>query len=548
MSGLLSSMFSLRALVLALAAVFAVAADQIPMVSWLDRVLLNTLGVADASGLVPVPLPQVAEVLAQRGLMVPDWSGLALQLSLALAATYLMFGVPRLGAAVALPVTLLLAGALLVTQGALMFYRSLWLPLGQVMTLLGVGYVILLFWLQPHRRIVALIDNVRDARLRLAHLLLGQGQTDEALQVLDDLPAAVMSRPEALELRYQIALQQERRRQYEQALTTYNGIRALKRQYRDVVDRIAALGSNGPVAMPRSGAADLTQTLVVEAPSVSRPVLGRYEIVRELGRGAMGVVYLATDPKIARTVAVKTLPYAALDQDQLSALKARFFREAEAAGRLSHPAIVTIYDVGEEPDLAYMAMDYAPGRPLSEFARPGRLLPVATVLDVLAEVAEALAYAHERRIVHRDIKPSNILYDAESGSVKVTDFGIARVADDSMTRTGSVMGSPLYMSPEQLMGQKVTGASDIYSLGATLFKLVTGETPFQGDTLAGLTYQILNKRPRSARSLNADLPAGVVRVIGKAIQREPGKRFGSAAEMAEALRRAAARELREAAS
>ena len=157
-------------------------------------------------------------------------------------------------------------------------------------------------------------------------------------------------------------------------------------------------------------------------------------------------------------------------------------------------------------------------------------------------MADALAYAHSQKIVHRDIKPGNIIFNPDNGDIKITDFGIAKISDDSRTRTGAVMGSPLYMSPEQLKGQKVTGASDIYSLGVTLYKLVSGETPYQGDTLANLTYQILNKRPRSVREFNADLPNGVVRLINKAIQREPDKRFASAATMAEAVRRLAVRE------
>ena len=521
----LSSLFSLRSLVVALAAVFIVAGEQIPWVAWLDRELIKFLG-SEESG----------------GLDLPVWGRLAVDAGLVVTAGYLVFAIPRMGAAVSLPVTLLLGGGLLVLQAALMFYHSLWLPLGEINTLLAVGYVIMLFWLQPYRQIRSLTENAREARLRLGQLLLDQGQTDEALGAIARCPEG----EESLDLRYRIALQQERKRQYDKAIQTYQAIVSRKKKFRDAAERLAALenlasGSAGAAA----GSFDATQTLVMSDQSVSRPTLGRYEIQRELGRGAMGVVYLGRDPAIARTVAIKTLSYQAFEGEELQALKSRFFREAEAAGRLSHPAIVTVYDVGEEADLAYIAMDYARGRPLSEFGRAGRLLPLTTVLDVVAQVADALAYAHEQKIIHRDIKPANLIYDPDSGDIRVTDFGIARIADDSVTRTGSVMGSPLYMSPEQLKGQKVTSASDIYSLGVTLYKLVTGETPYQGDTLANLTYQILNKRPRSARSFNPDLPGGVIRLINKAIQREPDKRFATASEMAEALRRQAQREARE---
>ncbi|WP_250829488.1 serine/threonine-protein kinase [Marinobacter sediminum] len=538
-----SRLFSLRVLIVFAAALFAIAGDRLGFLSWADRALFSVLGTPDTGSIVaPVAVDSMDAALAVRGLTEPLWSDLAIRSGLMAAALYLVLAVPRMGAAVALPVTLLLGGSLVVLQAALMFYRNAWLPLGEPITLLALGFVVMLFWLQPHRQIKALTENVRHARLRLARLLLQQGHPDEALEALLACPSC----ENALELRYQIAIQQERKRQYEKAVSTYRGIQEQRKGFRDVTERLAALeklSSDATVLQP--GGFDNTRTLLMPEQSVSRPTLGRYEIEREIGRGAMGVVYLGKDPKIARTVAIKTLSYQAFDDGQLQDLKDRFFREAEAAGRLSHPSIVTVYDVGEEADLAYIAMDYAQGRSLGEFGKPGRLLPLPTVLDIVARVADALAYAHSQKIIHRDIKPGNIIYNPDTGGIKITDFGIAKISDDSRTRTGAVMGSPLYMSPEQLKGQKVTGASDIYSLGITLYKLVSGETPYQGDTLANLTYQILNKRPRSVREFNAELPNGVVRLINKAIQREPGKRFASAANMAEAVRRLAVREAKE---
>ena len=533
-------LFSLRFVVLLAAVVFALAADQLALVGWADRVLFSILGVPEgASPAAILSQDALREALADRGLVEPLWADSAVTAGLAVTALYLTLAIPAMGAAVSLPVTLLLGGALVVLQAALMFYRHAWVPLGEVLTLLVVGFVVMLFWLQPHNRIRALTDNVREARLRLAKLILQQGHTDDALEALNHCPDC----EGALDLRYDIAIQQERKRQYEKAVSTYRSIQERKKNFRDTAARLAALEKLAPDGpMVQTGSFDNTRTLLMPEPSVSRPTLGRYEIEREIGRGAMGVVYLGKDPKIARTVAIKTLSYQAFDDGLLQDLKERFFREAEAAGRLNHPAIVTVYDVGEEADLAYIAMDYARGRPLSEFGKPGRLLPLARVLDIVARVADALAYAHSQKIVHRDIKPGNIIFNPDTGDIKITDFGIAKISDDSRTRTGAVMGSPLYMSPEQLKGQKVTGASDIYSLGVTLYKLVSGETPYQGDTLANLTYQILNKRPRSVREFNAELPNGVVRLINKAIQREPDKRFASAATMAEAVRRLAARE------
>lgn len=524
-------MFSLRLLVVAAAVVFAFAGDSLPLLGYLDRMMFSAL--EDATG----------GAIDARELVEPAWSAAAIRGALMAGAMFLVLVVPRLGGAAALPVVLLLAGALVVLQAALMFYQKVWLPLGEVVTLLLAGYLVMLFWLQPQRTIESLTGNVLAARTRLSKLLLRQGQPDEALEVLADCPPD----DHTLELQYDIAIQQERKRQYDKAGATYQQILAARRGYRDAAERLAALDSIADEATRAGGSGfDTTRTLVMPQQSVSRPTLGRYEIEREIGRGAMGVVYLGKDPRIARTVAIKTLSYQAFDASELGDLKSRFFREAEAAGRLSHPAIVTVYDVGEEADLAFIAMDYAQGRPLSDFCRPDRLLPLSTALTIVARVADALDYAHGQRVIHRDIKPGNIIYNPDNGELKITDFGIAKIADDSRTRTGSVMGSPLYMSPEQLKGHKVTGASDTYSLGVTLYKLVSGQTPYQGETLAALTYQILNKRPRSVREFNKDLPNGVVRLINKAIQREPDKRFANAAVMAEALRRQASRETAEA--
>lgn len=544
-----SRIFSLRLLVIILAVAFAFLGEAIPMLGWVDRVLFGVLGnpagIGEAGAMVSMPSEEFTSAMETRGLSEPPWSAVAIRSGLMASALFLVLAVPRLGAGVALPVILLAAGSLVVLQAAFMFYQNAWLPLGEVVTLLVVGYVIMLFWLQPRKDIVALSENVQAARTRLGRLLLQQGQPDEALEVLSRCPPS----EDTLGLQYDIAIQQERKRQYDKACATYRQILEQKRRYRDADKRLAALENlNGESTTTVAGNFDSTRTLVLPEQSVSRPTLGRYEIEREIGRGAMGVVYLGKDPKIARTVAIKTLSYQAFDDNELRDLKSRFFREAEAAGRLSHPAIVTVYDVGEEADLAFIAMDYARGRPLSDFCKPGRLLPLASVLDIVARVADALDYAHRQKIIHRDIKPGNIIFNPDNGEIKITDFGIAKISDDSRTRTGNVMGSPLYMSPEQLKGQKVTGASDTYSLGITLYKLVSGETPYQGDTLANLTYQILNKRPKSVREFNPDLPNGVVRLINKAIQREPDKRFLSAATMAEALRRQASREAREEAS
>ncbi|MDX1457162.1 MAG: serine/threonine-protein kinase [Marinobacter sp.] len=523
---LLSRIFSLRLVVVAFALAVILAPEVMPWLGVSDRLVLEMV-----PRVWPLP-PDVSHPVQ------PVWSEAAVELVVLAGLAFLVGVVPAVGATTGVLLTLLLAIALLSGQVALLRYQQIWMPLGPALGFLALGFCVMLFWMQPQREIRLLRQNVQRARIQMGELLLQQGRPDEALAALAECPC----NDDSLALQYDIAIQQERRRQYERAHQTFSAILAHRSRYRDVPERLQALakltnegGAPGPAGL------EATRTLVLPEQAVSRPILGRYEIERELGRGAMGVVYLGRDPKIARTVAIKTLSYQQYEPSELKVLKTRFFREAEAAGRLNHPAIVTVYDVGEEADLAFIAMDYAPGKPLSHHGKADRLLPLAVVLKLMAEVADALAYAHSQNIVHRDIKPDNLIYDAQSGQLKITDFGIAKITDDSRTRTGSVLGSPLYMSPEQLKGQKVTGASDIYSLGVTLYRLVSGETPYTGDTLASLTYQILNKRPRSVKTFNPDLPPGVVRLINKAIQQEPAKRFASADAMAEALRRAAAR-------
>ena len=267
------------------------------------------------------------------------------------------------------------------------------------------------------------------------------------------------------------------------------------------------------------------------------PEFGRYKIERELGRGAMGVVYLGSDPKINRQVAIKTLDYSQFTKKELDTVKNRFFREAEAAGRLSHSNIVTVYDMGEEQDFAFIAMDYVSGVPLSDYTTVEALLPVPEVYRIIQIVAQALDYAHQQNIVHRDIKPGNVMYNPKDKQVKITDFGIARITDSVKTRTGSFLGSPSYMAPEQMTGAHVDGRVDIYSLGVSFYQLLTGSLPFKADGLANLAYKITNEKYRPVRDVRADLPGSATRIINKALQKNPEKRYATGAEMVRALER-----------
>jgi eukaryotic-like serine/threonine-protein kinase len=271
-----------------------------------------------------------------------------------------------------------------------------------------------------------------------------------------------------------------------------------------------------------------------EGPELQR--LGRYTLEREIGRGAMGIVYLGRDTAINRSVAIKAIPLASEFSDaELVEARARFFREAETAGRLNHPNIVTIYDVGEERGLAYIAMEYLKGRHLSDHATSNNLLEPRKVLEVIARTAEALGFAHKQQVVHRDIKPANLMYDAGTDILKITDFGIARLTGAGSTRTGIVLGTPSFMSPEQLEGRNVTGHSDLFSLGVSLFQLLTGQLPFTADSMTGLMQQIAEVPHPPLRAFRPDLPECVEIIVDRALAKNPDARFDSGAQMAAAL-------------
>jgi serine/threonine-protein kinase len=263
--------------------------------------------------------------------------------------------------------------------------------------------------------------------------------------------------------------------------------------------------------------------------------LGRYEVVGELGQGAMGVVYKATDPLIDRIVAIKTITLS-LAQEEREEYEARFYQEAKAAGRLSHPNIVTIYDVGRSGDIAYIAMEFLQGRELRDILNDDKLLPVDQVLDIVAQVALGLAYAHEHGIIHRDIKPSNIMVGRDC-QVKITDFGIARMASSAVrTQTGMVLGSPKYMSPEQVMGKLTDQRSDIFSLGVMLYEMLTGKPAFTGENINAIMYQTLNAIPQPPKSLNPAVPEMLNFIVAKALAKDLDNRYQNARDFANDLR------------
>ncbi|MDA0206659.1 MAG: serine/threonine protein kinase [Acidobacteria bacterium] len=266
--------------------------------------------------------------------------------------------------------------------------------------------------------------------------------------------------------------------------------------------------------------------------------IGRYRIIDELGRGAMGVVYRAEDPKIGREVAIKTLKLAdKADASEIDGLRERLMREAQSAGRLSHPGIVTVYDVDEDQGVAFIAMEYVEGKTFDDYLRDGLIHDLNFAADVLLQAAAALDYAHSKEIVHRDIKPANLMLTARN-VVKIMDFGIARISSSQLTQTGTVMGTPSYMSPEQVRGEGLDGRADQFSLGVIAYEMLTGKKPFAGDNLTAVIFKIVSSEPVKATQLCPWLGPEVDAVIARVLAKKAEDRYKSCQAFAESFRAA----------
>jgi serine/threonine-protein kinase len=268
--------------------------------------------------------------------------------------------------------------------------------------------------------------------------------------------------------------------------------------------------------------------------------IGRYEVLGVLGKGAMGIVYKAVDPVIDRVVAIKTIRLT-LSEEELAFYEARFAQEIKTVGKLNHPHIVTIYDVGRTDEYAYMAMEFIEGPELKQFMG-GKPLDVATSVDLIAQTAEGLAFAHARDIVHRDVKPSNVMivFDDDRMVAKVTDFGIARAPSSKVkTMTGLILGSPRYMSPEQVVGKNVGPRSDIFSLGVVLYEMLAGIAPFDADSVSSIMYQTVHVREEPLKSLNAEVPTALEEIVSKALAKSQDERYPTMKEFGRALREVA---------
>ncbi len=488
---------------------------------------------------VSVIAHKVSSLLNDELYEIPKWILPVQLLMLLVIGLYLMFLLPRFRMGTGMAISSLFLIAILNVHFISMVSESVWLPMMTPLFVLLVGHFVLAAknFLDSHLSVVK--GELSQANQLLGQSFHSQGKLDQAME---EYRKCIVN-TSLLEQMYNLGLDYERKRQFNKAIPVFEAVQEHAPNFRDVAERLARNAEvSNAIVLGGSGAASPNGTLVVSQSGMEKPMLGRYQIDREIGRGAMGMVYLGHDPKIGRTVAIKTLMLSQeFEGDKLVEVKERFFREAETAGRLNHPNIVTIYDVGEDQDMSYIAMDYLKGKDLLGYAKPDILLPAKEVMTLTMKVADALDYAHKQRVVHRDIKPANIIYDKETGVLKVTDFGVACLTDTSKTKTGTILGSPSYMSPEQLAGKRVDGRSDLFSLGITMYQLLTGELPFVGESLASLMYKIANEKHPDIRMFNPELPACVAKIINKALHKDIDRRFQSGEQMVGALRRCKAR-------
>ena len=527
---------------------YDVLTGKIPAAKYADKIVLigaTAAGVGSTSvtPVSPAMAPvvtlahSVSSILQEHFFVAPAWAYWVELLLILLVAAYLIALLPRLKASAALAISGGAFAALLILQFASIVSGGVWMQLMLPATLLLVGHAALV----SKRFIVTEAAKVKsdetsaESNRMLGLAYQGQGQLDLAWDKFRQVPLS----DGLLDNLYNLALDYERKRQFNKAESVFRYMHGFNPKFRDLEQKLSrAKQLSETVILGGAGASHPGGTMVLGT-GTEKPMLGRYQVEKELGKGAMGVVYLGKDPKIGRQVAIKTMALAQeFEAEELAEVKERFFREAETAGRVNHPNIVSIYDAGEEHDLCYIAMELLKGGDLVPYCKQGNLLPVDKVVSIIARVADALGYAHKQNVVHRDIKPANVMYHLETDSPKVTDFGIARLTDSSKTKTGMVLGTPSYMSPEQLSGKKVDGRSDLFSLAGSLYQMLCGKLPFEGESMAQLMFKIANEPPADLLSIRPDLPPGLATFLARAMAKNADERFQTGEEFAAALRAA----------
>jgi serine/threonine-protein kinase len=475
-------------------------------------------------------------ILNNNFITEPAWASLMELLLILVLGAMITFIFPRIKAMAASLTFFGLLAVLFIGATYLFTAQGIWIRITYPVLLLVTGYIgitsIRFFITEAGKEKVE--GESAETNRMLGVSFQEQGMLDMAFDKFRRVPLD----DQMMGVLYNLAQDYERKRQLNKAASVYEYMAEYDENYKDITARKKKLlvasetmvfgdgflgGSSSNDSMEATGTG-------------TRPTLGRYEIVKQLGKGAMGVVYLGQDPRINRTTAIKTVRFSDdFEPEEAKKMSDTFFREAQSAGTLSHPNIVTIYDAGTEKDMAYIAMEYLEGSDLDQFTKPGQLLPMRKVIDYVADIADGLDYAHQKGIIHRDIKPANIML-LNTGIIKITDFGIARISASSQTMTGVIKGTPHYMSPEQFSGKKVDGRSDIFSLGTMMYRLLTGKLPFKGENPAALMHSILNEPHPDPRTLNPKIIKPLVLIVDKALEKDREKRYQRASEMAGHLR------------
>lgn len=523
---------------------YDVVSGKIPASKYADKIVIVGATAAGVGNQFPVPghaglspaetvAHITSSILSEHFIVQPSWGLWASLGALLLVGGYVAWLLPRLSAgAGALGTAVLLVTAVFAEYG-LLSAAGMWVKLVLPALVLLTGHVGLTTkrFLMTEAGKVKSDEESAETNRMMGLALQGQGQLDMAF----DRFRRVAPSDALLGNLYGLAQDFERKRQFNKAQSVYEHVASIDPSYKDVKVKLGRAKQLSETVILGSSAHP-GGTLLLDGGPVEKPMLGRYQVEKELGKGAMGVVYQGRDPKIGRVVAIKTMALSAeFAGDELVDARERFFREAETAGRLQHQNIVTIFDAGEEHDLAYIAMEFLKGRDLAEHTKPGHLLPAPVVISIVSRVALALDYAHRQQVVHRDIKPANVMYEQATDTVKVTDFGIARITDSSKTKTGLVLGTPSFMSPEQLAGKKVDGRSDLYSLGVMLYQLLTGVLPFRGESMAELMYKIANEDAADIREHQPQLSPHIAYVVGKALSKQPSARYQSGSDFSAEL-------------
>lgn len=523
-------------------AYFDVINDKIPGQVFRNKLVLVS---ASASGIMnPLSTPTdstmpygefsahtIWSILNREYISEPQW-GRTAELAMILAVGLIItFVLPRMKAILAGIVFWVLALGFVGGATALFVAEGIWVGTTYPLLQLILGYigVLSIKYFVTETGKEKMEGESAETNRMLGLSFQNQGMLDMAFDKFRRVPVD----DQVKDLLYNLALDYERKRQLNKAASVFEYIENHDPKFKDAAARKKKLMQAsetmvfGEGMLGGGGSGDG----LLATGTDTRPTLGRYEILKQLGKGAMGIVYLGQDPRINRTTAIKTFRFGDdFSPEDAEKLKEKFFREAESAGTLSHPNIVTIYDAGDEQDLAYIAMEFLEGTDLEAHTKKGNLLPIRQVIDHVGNVANALGYAHDKGVVHRDIKPANIML-LKTGVVKITDFGIARITATSQTQTGVVKGTPYYMSPEQFSGEKVDGRSDIFSLGTMLFQMLTGELPFKADSPPALMHQIMNVKHPNPQTLNPKIVKPLVSIIDKALEKDRSKRYQKAGQM-----------------